>query len=138
MKLSSRGEAHITVITPPEFDNYLKPSGVSINEIDAIALKYNIQKAPFQIGCLGAGTAMKTIGGVKTKAIAFYLLVRSQVLNQIRMEVYRLAKKKDPYTKFDPTNFYPHITVAYLNDDVHESDGLIKDARTCIASVVIH
>ena len=37
-RLKNRGEAHITVITPVEFWNVLKPQGLTMQEIQKIAL----------------------------------------------------------------------------------------------------
>lgn len=51
--LHSRGEAHITVITPPEFDNVLAPVGLTMEEIEKIAKASDIQASEFTIKCLG-------------------------------------------------------------------------------------
>ena len=52
--LRNRGEAHITVITPPEFDQFLQGK-ISIAQIDSIAIKNQIQQAKFTIIGLGIG-----------------------------------------------------------------------------------
>ncbi|KAJ1775088.1 hypothetical protein LPJ62_006961, partial [Coemansia sp. RSA 2167] len=50
--LQSRGEAHVTIITPPEFDRVLKPAGVTIQEIEEIAQQANIQHSRLTPVCL--------------------------------------------------------------------------------------
>ncbi|KAJ2672226.1 hypothetical protein IWW42_002952 [Coemansia sp. RSA 1085] len=51
--LQTRGEAHVTVVTPPEFDRVLKPAGVTIEEIDDIAKQANIQLSRLTPVCVG-------------------------------------------------------------------------------------
>src|SRR5262249_17970784 len=51
--LINRGESHITVITPPEFWKILKPAGVTIDEVNAIAVSNRIQDSDFDIMCMG-------------------------------------------------------------------------------------
>lgn len=50
-KLKSRGESHITVVTPPEFVALSKR--VSIQDINTIALDSDIQQSPFEKICVG-------------------------------------------------------------------------------------
>ncbi|KAF9567055.1 hypothetical protein EC968_003524 [Mortierella alpina] len=55
--LKTRGEAHITVITPPEFDKVLGPAGVTVEELNDLATmgpgRDRLQKARFGFECLG-------------------------------------------------------------------------------------
>ncbi|KAF9375132.1 hypothetical protein CPB97_011684, partial [Podila verticillata] len=52
--LISRGEAHVTTILPTEYDNILHPAGVTIEELNALAVKNNrLQRARFELECLG-------------------------------------------------------------------------------------
>ncbi|RKP24016.1 hypothetical protein SYNPS1DRAFT_30214 [Syncephalis pseudoplumigaleata] len=51
--LMSRGEAHITVITPPEYEHTLQRVGITMDELNAIAVQHRIQENPFRIVCLG-------------------------------------------------------------------------------------
>ncbi len=52
MPLTSRGEAHITVITPIEFNDVLK-SKLSMKEIDDVAKEAVIQSSKFETICVG-------------------------------------------------------------------------------------
>lgn len=122
--LKDRGEAHITVITPPEFDLVLGKL-LTIEEINEVALAENIQDATFEPVCVGTGS--------KLDRTAYYVVVRAPELVRIREAVYALYLSKegaDPKA-FNPHRFFPHITLGYVNDDVHESDGLEKTDKTC-------
>ncbi|MES3036319.1 MAG: hypothetical protein V4736_00305 [Bdellovibrionota bacterium] len=133
VKLKDRGEAHITVVTPVEFWNDLKPYGVSIAEIDQIAEAMNIQNSAFQIICLGAGK--KVIEDREEKT--FYVVVQSDDLLKIRRKVQELLLSKEGgrASNFNPTKFYSHITLGYTLKDLHDSDGIIKDDKSCIHDI---
>lgn len=127
--LKSRGEAHITVVTPLEYWNILKPLSITMVEIDQIAQSLRIQDSQFEILCLGMGKAI--LGDKEQKT--FFVVVQSEDLMDIRREIQRLViAKGGAATDFDPAHFYPHITVGYTEDDLHESHGVIKDIRSCI------
>lgn len=123
-QLKDRGEAHITVITPPEFDDVLGKL-VTIEEINEVVLAENIQSATFEPVCVGTGS--------KLERTAYYLVVRSPDLIRIREAVHALylTKKGADPAAFNPNKYYPHITLGYIVNDVHESDGLYKTEETC-------
>ncbi len=128
--LKNRGEAHITVITPVEFDRVLKPAGVTIQEINEIALEAKIQASKFTPVCVGAGSA--TIDGKLEKT--YFMVVKSPELLAIRKKVADLydSKDADP-ARFDPDHFYPHITLGYTWDDLHEQPhDVFKGIRACL------
>jgi hypothetical protein len=127
--LKSRGEAHITVITPQEF-NLLK-SHIELSQLEE-ALKADIEHSKFDVICLGR--AEKLIND--KLAQVFYIVIESQDIINIREKIYALYVKKGGTSKaFDPKNYYPHITVGFTERDLHSSDGIIKDASTCIAKL---
>lgn len=134
INLKSRGEAHITVITPPEYHDILK-SKLTMAEIDAIALGSNIQSANFDVVCLGKGNAM-----IKNKPqVAFYVVVNAVELLNIRQKIQALyIKKGGNVDDFQAEQFYPHITLGFSSRDLHESDGVIKGAQSCYADLVNH
>lgn len=129
--LSDRGEAHITVITPPEFDNVLGKV-LTIGEINDLVVSENIQGATYEPVCVGSGS--------KGDRRAYYVVVTSPDLLRIRKAVHELyvSRNGDPEA-FDPEWFFPHITLGYINGDVHETDGLLKDDKTCLpdSSIII-
>ncbi len=128
--LKNRGEAHITVITPPEYENVLKPY-LSMEEINRIALEAEIQKAEVSPLCLGRGRARDGHLLMET----YYVVVKANRLLEIRR---RIAAKYvqhggDP-SRFDPNYFYPHITIGFTSRDLQDSDGVFKGVNSCIAS----
>lgn len=124
LRLNNRGEAHITVITPPEFAKLA--SELAMVDIERIAAL--IQKARFRVICLGRGT--------KGQDQTFFLVVESDDLKQIRRKIAAEFKTRGGApTDFDPDRFYPHVTVGFKKRDLHEADGVIKDHRSCVSSL---
>ncbi len=119
------GEAHVTVITPPEISNVLSKH-LTMNEIEAIAVSNKIQQSDVLV--LGIGSGKKQINGVIEET--FFVIVDSQNLRRIRNEVWKAYVKKggDPKS-WDPTWFFPHITIGYTKQDIHEPD-VIKNIRS--------
>lgn len=128
--LINRGEAHITVITPVEYDQVLA-SLITIQEINQIALKNKIQSAIFMPVCIGSGE--KEIDGKVEKA--YFVVVKSPELLKIREQIQKLFIKrggKDRSFKAEP--FYSHITLGFTLRDLHEADGVLKDERNCLSN----
>ncbi|HEX7674379.1 MAG TPA: hypothetical protein VF412_09415 [Bdellovibrio sp.] len=129
--VQSRGEAHITVITPPEFKDDLSKF-VTIQEINEIAEKSDIQKSVYKPVCMGKGTAID--GGKFLEN--YFIVVESENLLNIRKKVAELYKKRGG-SRFDPLHFYPHITLGFTDHDLFENSGVIKDARSCMKTLHI-
>jgi hypothetical protein len=129
--LKNRGEAHITIITPPEFEN-LKPL-LSMQEIEKISHDLNLQDTKWQKVCIGQGEIIGNSGTVDKKSmLTFYLVVESPGLNLIRNQIAQtFYKKGGAKNKFDPKNYNPHITIGFTDRDLHESDGVIKNKESC-------
>lgn len=125
-KLKTRGEAHITVITPPEYDNALK-GVVSIERIHQIAEQWAMQEMTFDIICIGSGAAKL---GQKMEE-TFYLVVTSKDLLHLRQEIEKLYLQRGGKAgAFQASKFYPHITIGYTKKDLHIHQGVIKDASS--------
>jgi 2'-5' RNA ligase len=141
VSLRNRGEAHITVVTPLEYFDVLAPRGdsdeersraVTIEEIDRIAIEEGIQSSDFEVVCLGQGVA--TINNKEEST--YYVVVASENLIKIRQRIQDLfVSRGGEASAFVPSNFYPHITLGFTKRDLHESDGIIKDSRTCISPI---
>lgn len=131
--LINRGEAHITVITPPEYYSVLRQH-TSIAEINQIADSLRMQEMKFEIVCLGRGQIR--IDGVLERT--YYLVVRSPDLLRLRTAIYdRYLQNGGKKGAFNPDNYYPHITVGFTKRDLHESDGIKKGDNTCIQAVTV-
>jgi 2'-5' RNA ligase len=122
LKLISRGEAHITIITPPEYFDVLR-SKISIDEINQIARQMNVQKSKFEVLGVGRGEALIE----NTREQTYFIVVRSPELVNIRKKIFETFVKNggDPH-RFDPMNYNPHVTIGFTKRDLHESDGFIK------------
>ena len=120
------GEAHITVVTPTEYYRVLKTK-LSMKEIEAIADRYDIQKA--KISILGMGSGKALIDGKNEET--YFVIVDSYDLRLIRQMIfYEFTRRGGDRSAFDPTWFFPHITVGFTKRDLHESDNIIKNLRS--------
>lgn len=119
------GEAHVTTITPPEYKNHLR-FHISMKRINQIAIEMEIQNTELEI--LGIGSGNKLIDG-KVES-TYFLIVDSTKLRKIRHAIFREFVDNGGNPKaFDPTWFFPHITIGYTKSDIHENSGLIKNVK---------
>jgi 2'-5' RNA ligase len=122
--LLSRPEAHVTVITPPEWAKLRQH--LTVAEINKIALDSKIQSLPWKVVGLGSGRVR--LEGVLEET--YFILIRSEGLLTIRRKIaqkYQLAggAPKD----FVADHFFPHITIAFTKRDLHEGDGVVKSVE---------
>ena len=128
LKLTNRGEAHITVITPPEYDKVLSKK-VSIQEIHKLAEKMNIQNSSYKNVCVGKGSA-KVEGKDEN---TYFVVIHSDRLFEIRKAIKDLyISRGGKAADFNAENFYPHVTLGYTKRDLHAEDGVIKDESRCL------
>ncbi|MFM6929104.1 MAG: 2'-5' RNA ligase family protein [Bdellovibrio sp.] len=131
VKLKNRGEAHITVITPPEFDKVLSKN-LSMKDINSVAEKLRIQQTPFKPLCVGKALA-KLQGAEQT---TYFVVVDAEPLFKIRKEIQDLyVAKGGNAADFNPDLFFPHVTLGYTERDLHFEDGVKKDASTCLINL---
>ncbi|KAI7904555.1 uncharacterized protein BX663DRAFT_320855 [Cokeromyces recurvatus] len=113
--LLSRGEAHITVISPPEF-TVLATAGVTIDDLNKIAISDTIQKSKVEIICIGKEDVV-----IENKnRIVYQIIVKSSDLIGIRKKIFQLYARKDGNTAlFDPNvqdnNNNKESTHVYIN-----------------------
>jgi len=124
--LKKRKEAHITVITPPEFSRVLGKH-ISMRDINGIARQHRIQDALFKIQCLGLGTKLL---GSNLEQTFFLVITSPELLNLRRAIRDKFVAKGGRPSDFCPEHFFPHITVGFTKRDLHESDGVLKDKRS--------
>lgn len=117
--LANRSEAHITVITPPEFKILSEkiPAEQIHQEWDTWKRK------SFQQSCLGEGKYSENGKLLKT----YYVVINSEDLLAFR----KYLKKKYDVTAFNADSFYPHITIGFTEKDLHFEQGVIKDSKSC-------
>lgn len=130
LTLQHRGEAHITVITPPEYKKLSKK--VSMQEITALADEMDLLHSPYKLLCVGKASITEQ---EKAKA-TYYVVVQSDRLFQIRKAVEMLfVKKGGAAGDFSSDVYYPHVTLGFTDRDLHYEDGVIKDASSCLYSL---
>lgn len=128
LDLEDRGESHITVITPPDFNSSLN----KVFNIQEILARYSgsIQDHSFQVLCVGS---QKSSNG---KNQVFYLVVESTGIRDIRFDLAQeanlRAQNQNIPMVFKPEVFWPHITIGYVNGDVFEYD---KGLDSCLRDV---
>jgi 2'-5' RNA ligase len=128
-QLFDRSEAHITVITPPEYEQI--KDKIHIDEIHAI-VQDTLQGTSFELICLGKGSAEIDDSLEDT----FFIVVRSNELLEVRRQIAeRFLIRGGNSSSFDPETYYPHITVGYTKRDLHAQDGVVKDRTSCVADV---
>jgi 2'-5' RNA ligase len=126
--LSNRGEAHITVVTPIEYDKILKKH-LSIAEIHKIAEAAKIQETAFIPVCVGKG--QKELNGKIEKA--YFVVVDSPALIDLRGQIEAAYVKNGGKPQhFVPERFFPHVTLGYTARDLHYEDGVIKNKTNCL------
>jgi len=131
--LKNRGEAHITVLTPVEYNAAFK-GWVSMEQINQLASNANIQQAGFIPLCVGRGEAM-----IKdVSEYTYFVVITSNKLIELRQKLHRLlVESGGDGSLFEPSLFYPHITLGFTSRDLHLSDGVVKDQNSCYYSVVV-
>lgn len=121
--LVNRGEAHITVITPPEFN-------IISNKISAEVIHQEWQQwktKTFKNVCLGEGRLKEKKQILKT----YYIVVDTPDLLSFR----EYLKQKYAVDGFMAARFYPHITLGFTQKDLHFEQGVIKDKNSCPANL---
>jgi len=131
-KLKNRGEAHITVLTPVEYNDV--KDFISIEKINEIALDCNIQNSNFRILGVGKGS-MKDSGKLME---TYFIVVESYNLLNIRVKILKyIIENGGDISALDAYNFYPHITLGFTHRDLHIQDGVVKDENAVIIDVQV-
>jgi hypothetical protein len=130
LNLISRGEAHITVIDPLEYQRI--KSKIDISEINQI-YGQAVQDTHFTVSCLGKGE--KEIEGNIEQT--FFLVVRSSEILEIRRQISGIHLARGGSSEdFDPELYFPHVTIGFTKRDLHlAADGVKKDLSSCIANI---
>lgn len=136
ISLKNRGEAHVTVLTPPEYKSL--GGAVSIQEINNIAKNNSMTPTDLEFICVGRGQLIRQ-NPTESKMETYFIVVKSEGLLKIRSEIEELLKQRTAKVSsqsFSAQPFYPHITLGFTDRDLHESDGIIKDDRSCISPLM--
>ena len=135
--LSNRGEAHITIISPPEWMAGLS-SVLKMEEINQIALDNKIQGSPFKLLCIARQSQFNA--PLSKRTYVYNILVENKNAIKIRELVHDLyISKGGDASNFNPYNIYPHITLGFDVDgkDWFPEDQVFKTKETCIADLTV-
>lgn len=110
--LKHRGEAHITVITPPEW--------VYVAQNKKIHKKSapHYLKGSIQWVCIGRYQD-KTNPHLAT----YFIVIEAPFLKKWRKKYWGLNEEQFPY--------HPHVTLGFTERDLHQQDGAIKNSQSC-------
>jgi len=134
--IQTRGEAHITVVTPPEFDKVLSPVGITMADIDRIALKHRIQNTKMTPKCIGS--ARTRLDGHPNLDEVYFVVMDAPHLLPIRKDIQKLfLSKGGSGALFEAEAFWPHVTVGFTYRDMFIEDGVFKGMNSCIAKVTV-
>ncbi|KAI7831791.1 hypothetical protein BC939DRAFT_150250 [Gamsiella multidivaricata] len=135
--LLSRGEAHVSIILPTEYDQVLHPAGVTIEELNTLAsTKNRLQRSKFELECLGRVQVVSKPDGVFQQSVQI-ILKNYKDLIHFREEVFKLyVKKGGNPALFAAENFTPHITLGFKHRDIFIEDGVYKGKNACIHKIV--
>jgi len=125
--LKHRGEAHITVITPPEANALAKK--LPMDRILKIAESMDLKNTPYRPLCVGKGELSANGKVMQT----YFVVIESEGLFKVRHKIYEeYLKKGGKKEAFDPELFYPHVTLGFTDRDLHYEEGVIKGASSCL------
>lgn len=120
--LKTRGEAHITLISPPEYKNLTaKNSSIKAERIHQLTNEFVATQPAFTNNCLGHFE--------KDGQHVYYVVVDSQALFDFRKQI--AAEANVPAEQFDPNLFFPHVTIGFTKEDMHYEQGARKNAASC-------
>lgn len=123
INLKSRGEAHITLITPPEMKRLRQV--LSSQEIDEVLQESNVLHAPYKQICVGRGRS-------KNQS-TYFVVIEADSFYKFREALYqRFLKNGGTVSTFSPKAFHPHVTVGFTERDLHLEEGVVKDSRSCL------
>jgi hypothetical protein len=131
--LKNRGEAHVTLITPPEFKVLTASPGTKLTpeKIHAFFKNAAPSEKDFSKICIGRGLLKKGQSELKT----YYVVLKSDRLRKLREEL--SAESGLSPQQFDPDLFFPHITLGFTERDLFYEDGVIKTAKSCSPKIQI-
>lgn len=129
-KLQNRGEAHITIITPPEWS--ILSQVLKMEDLERLALKERLMKNTFKVKCLKKVTASIKGRGEDS----WFVALKSPGMKDFRQEVWRLyvARGGSP-EDFKWQRWAPHITVGFTARDLHDEDQINKEKVGCAMEI---
>lgn len=123
-QLQNRGEAHVTLLTPPEFETLQRC--FSMEELESFLDRKSIQDSAYVPECIGKGS----LGAPPFRQETYFVVVSSIALAGLRKKL-EIAAAAKGCRGFKAAPYYPHVTLGFDQRDLHEADGVLKDQRAC-------
>ena len=128
--LKTRGEAHVTIITPIEFKAI--QTHITMQELVAIVQKTEPQRLPLQLLCIGEGTIFQQEQILST----YFAVTEPAALIRMRVAIRQhYLNKGGDKNCFDPEHYYPHVTLGFTERDLHLADGVVKDRSAYLCAL---
>lgn len=125
--LKNRGEAHVTLITPPEYKILTETAGTQLTpeKIHTFFKNAAPSEKDFTKLCIGQGNLKKDKKTLKT----YFVVIKSDRLRKLREELFVQSGLNK--NQFDPDLFFPHITLGFTDRDLYYEDGVMKTVKSC-------
>ncbi len=125
-KLQHRGEAHVTVITPPEWR--VIGQVLKMSTLDRMVAETSANKAKISVKCLKKVSAQ--LAGRTEES--WFIAVDAPELRDLRHRIWRrfLANGGSP-DDFQWKRWAPHITLGFTARDLHDEDRVNKEKMAC-------
>lgn len=123
VRLKNRGEAHITILSPPEFDLLTKI--LDAREVrDLVAHEIKLTAPDVHPICVGQGR-------VAAEETWFVVIDMPSALKARRSVEKHFRNRGGKPDDFRAELFYPHVTLGFTSRDLHLQDGVAKDVSSC-------
>lgn len=130
VKLQHRGEAHVTIITPPEWS--ILSQVLNMDELEKLVLKEKLMKSKLKVKCLKKVTA--TLKGRQEDS--WFVAIDSPGMKDFRQEAWRLyVARGGSGDDFKWQRWAPHITVGFTARDLHDEDQVNKEKVDCAMDI---
>ncbi len=123
LKLANRGEAHVTVVTPPEFQKLV--TKLDSKEIETlVSANLDLEQGSMKPICIGQG--------ILRDDQTWYVVIEMESARHARQRLSdAFVKAGGTLDDFRADEFHPHVTLGFDKRDLHLQDGVVKNASSC-------
>lgn len=130
--LLHRGEAHLTLVTPPEWS--ILSQVLRMKDVEALAEKKKVHQQPFRVRCVKKVSA--TLAGAVEES--WFVAVSAPELLEFRKDIWRLYMAKGgPSEDFKWRRWVPHITLGFTKRDLYDEDLVNKERADCAFALTL-
>lgn len=130
--LLHRGEAHLTLVTPPEWG--ILSQVLRMKDVEALATKKKVHERPFTVRCVKKVSA-KFAGATEE---SWFVAVSAPELLEFRKDLWRLYMAKGGSSEdFKWRRWVPHITLGFTKRDLYDEDLVNKEKADCAFALTL-